>query len=85
MQSRHSWRGQRRSGALPERRNALVLRNRLRAKGYSAFTEAAVGEQGEVTRVLVGPEATRDRTVATIEAMRRDAGLDGFVVRHPRD
>ena len=72
-------------GSFSERRNALVLRNRLRAKGYPAFTEYAVGEQGEVTRVLVGPEASRDRTVATIEALRRDTGLDGFVVRHPRD
>ena len=72
-------------GSFAERRNALVLRNRLRAKGYPAFTEAVVGEQGEVTRVLVGPEAARDRTLATIEALRRDAGLDGFVVRHPRN
>ena len=72
-------------GSFSERRNALVLRNRLRAKGYPAFTESAVGEQGEVTRVLVGPEPTRNRTVATIEALRRDTGLDGFVVRHPRD
>ena len=71
-------------GSFSERRNALVLRNRLRAQGYSAFTESAVGEQGEVTRVLVGPEPTRARTVEIIEALRRDSGLDGFVVRHPR-
>lgn len=72
-------------GSFAERRNALVLRNRLRAKGYPAFTESVAGEQGEVTRVLVGPEPTRARTVATIEALTRDTGLDGFVVRHPRD
>ena len=72
-------------GSFSERRNALVLRNRLRAKGYPAFTQAVVGDEGEVTRVLVGPEPTRDRTVAAIEALRRDTGLDGFVVRHPRD
>lgn len=72
-------------GSFAERRNALVLRNRLRAKGYPAFTESIAGEQGVVTRVLVGPEPTRARTVATIEALRRDTGLDGFVVRHPRD
>ena len=72
-------------GSFAERRNALVLRNRLRAKGYPAFTQSVVGVEGEVTRVLVGPEPSRDRTVATIEALRRDTGLDGFVVRHPRD
>ena len=72
-------------GSFSERRNALVLRNRLRAQGYSAFTESAAGEQGEVTRVLVGPESTRARTVEIIEALRQDSGLDGFVVRHPRD
>ncbi len=72
-------------GSFAERRNALVLRNRLRAQGYPAFTESASSGQAEVTRVLVGPEPTRDRTVAVIEALRRDTGLDGFVVRHPRD
>ena len=71
-------------GSFVERNNALVLRNRLRAKGYSAFTESVMNDQGEVTRVLVGPESTRDRTLSTIEALRRDTGLDGFVVRHPR-
>lgn len=71
-------------GSFAERRNALVLRNRLRAKGYPAFTESVTSDQGEVTRVLVGPEPTRDRTLSTIEALRRDTGRDGFVVRHPR-
>ena len=71
-------------GSFAERRNALVLRNRLRAKGYSAFTESVTNDQGKVTRVLVGPEPTRERTLSTIEALRRDTGLDGFVVRHPR-
>ena len=72
-------------GSFAEHRNALVLRNRLRAKGYAAFTESVVGDQGEITRVLVGPEPTRERTVSTIEALRRDTGLDAFVVRHPRE
>ena len=71
-------------GSFADRRNALVLRNRLRAKGYAAFTESATSDQGEVTRVLVGPEPTRDRTVSTIESLRRDTGLDAFVVRYPR-
>ena len=71
-------------GSFADRRNAVVLRNRLRAKGYAAFTESATNDQGEVTRVLVGPEPTRDRTVSTIESLRRDTGLDAFVVRYPR-
>ena len=71
-------------GSFADRRNAVVLRNRLRAKGYAAFTESATNDQGEVTRVLVGPEPTRDRTISTIESLRRDTGLDAFVVRYPR-
>lgn len=71
-------------GSFADRRNAVVLRNRLRAKGYAAFTESATSDQGEVTRVLVGPESTRDGTVSTIESLRRDTGLDAFVVRYPR-
>ena len=77
-----SWAAQ--LGSFADRRNAVVLRNRLRAKGYAAFTESATSDQGEVTRVLVGPEPTRDGTVSTIEALRRDTGLDAFVVRYPR-
>ena len=77
-----SWAAQ--LGSFADRRNAVVLRNRLRAKGYAAFTESATSDQGEVTRVLVGPEPTRDRTVSTIESLRRDTGLDAFVVRYPR-
>lgn len=71
-------------GSFSDRRNALVLRNRLRAKGYAAFLQTATGDQGALTRVLVGPEPTRDRTVSTIEDLRREAGLDAFVVRYPR-
>ena len=77
-----SWAAQ--LGSFADRRNALVLRNRLRAEGYAAFTESATSDEGEVTRVLVGPEPTRDRTVSTIEALRRDTGMDAFVVRYPR-
>ncbi len=71
-------------GSFSDRRNALLLRNRLRAKGYSAFLTTATGEQGELTRVLVGPDPIRDRTVSTIEALRRETGIDAFVVRYPR-
>ena len=71
-------------GSFADRRNAVVLRNRLRAKGYAAFTESATSDRGDVTRVLVGPEPTRDRTLSTIESLRRDTGLDAFVVRYPR-
>ena len=77
-----SWAAQ--LGSFADRRNAVVLRNRLRAKGYAAFIESAASDQGEVSRVLVGPEPTRDGTVSTIEALRRDTGLDAFVVRYPR-
>ena len=74
-----------RIGSFTDRRNALVLRNRLRAKGYAAFTETAGSGQDRVTRVLVGPEPTRERTISVMEEFRRDTGLDGFLVRYQRN
>ena len=63
--------------------NAAALRDRLRASGYTAFTESVYGERGSVTRVYVGPELEREEARLSAEALERDTSLKGIVVRYP--
>lgn len=63
--------------------NAEALRDRLRARGYSAFIRSVYGEPGTVTRVYVGPELERDRARESVEALERDTKLRGIVVHYP--
>ena len=63
--------------------DAVALRDKLRAAGFSAFTEAVTTAQGSLTRVRVGPVADRtaaDRLKAEVKAR---VGIDGIVRPHP--
>ena len=71
-------------GSFSKRQNALVLRNRLRATGYAAFTQTVTSDRGEVIRVFVGPQPTRGHAVSIVEALRQETELEGIVVRYPR-
>jgi len=71
-------------GSFAETRNAISLRDRLRAKGYTAFVQSARSEQeGEVTRVYVGPELQRAAAEAALEKLEGEVDLEGIVVRYP--
>ena len=72
-------------GSFSQRENALVLQNRLLVMGYASFTESAKAGQAEVTRVLVGPEAERDRAESIARTLAREIELEGMVVRRPRN
>ena len=71
-------------GSFSRRENAFVLQNRLLVKGHAAFTESATGEEGEITRVLVGPEPERERAQSIAHALAQELGLEGIVVRRSR-
>lgn len=61
-------------GAFSDAGKAVSFSADLKARGYSAYTEAA----GTVTRVRVGPFATRDDAQKVAEALA-SAGIDGVV------
>lgn len=63
--------------------NALALRDRLRAKGYTAFIESGFTAAGEVSRVFVGPVLDRGRAESSMAKLRREMQLEGIVVRYP--
>lgn len=61
-------------GAFGDAGKAVTFSADLKARGYAAYTEAA----GTVTRVRVGPYATRDDAQKAAEALA-SAGIDGVV------
>lgn len=70
-------------GAFGKADEANKLRDRLRAAGFTAFTESVGSDKGPLTRVRVGPVLTRadaDRLRAQVSAK---AGVSGIVRPHP--
>ena len=70
-------------GSFANLRNAHALRDRLKAKGYSAFAVSSGTGKDAVTRVYVGPEATRDRAESHVSRLLTETRLKGIVVRNP--
>ena len=69
-------------GAFGKAGDATALRDRLRAAGFSAFTESVTTDKGTLTRVRVGPvidRAEADR----LQAQLKSKGIDGIVRPHP--
>ncbi|MDO5506490.1 MAG: SPOR domain-containing protein [Pseudoxanthomonas suwonensis] len=70
-------------GAFGNAEEATRLRDRARAAGFSAFTEQVRGESGPLTRVRVGPVASRadaERLKAQVDGR---LGTAGMVRPHP--
>ncbi len=70
-------------GAFGDAAEAGALRERLRAAGFTAFTETVDTDKGRLTRVRVGPvidRAAADQLKAQIQSK---TGIDGIVRPHP--
>ena len=63
--------------------DATALRDRLRAAGFSAFTEAVNTDKGTLTRVRVGPVLNRAEADQLKAQVKSKVGLDGLVRPHP--
>ena len=62
---------------------ALTLRNRLRAAGFTAFSEQVRTDSGILYRVRVGPAADRDAADQLRISLSQKLGLSGMVVAYP--
>ena len=62
---------------------ALALRNRLRAAGFTAFSERVQLDSGTLYRVRVGPAADRDAADLLRISLSQKLGLSGMVVAYP--
>ncbi len=70
-------------GAFGDATEAGAMREKLRAAGFTAFTESVNTDKGKLTRVRVGPVIDRtaaDQLKAQIQAK---TGVDGIVRPHP--
>ena len=70
-------------GAFRDTADAEALRNRVRAAGFSTFTEQVRTDDGTLTRVLVGPAMDRAEAERLQARVKAEFGIDGLVRSHP--
>nr|VFK02553.1 MAG: DedD protein [Candidatus Kentron sp. H]VFK02746.1 MAG: DedD protein [Candidatus Kentron sp. H]VFK06664.1 MAG: DedD protein [Candidatus Kentron sp. H] len=72
-------------GSFSDQKNALRMRDRLRAKGYRAFVKSVKGNLTKaVTRVFVGPTLRREDALRASKKLRGDLDIKGIVMRYSR-
>jgi cell division septation protein DedD len=70
-------------GAFGDAAEAGAMRERLRAAGFTAFTEAVNTDKGKLTRVRVGPVLDRASADQLKSQIKAKTGIDGIVRPHP--
>ncbi len=70
-------------GAFRDSADAEALRARVRAAGFSTFTEQVQTDAGRLTRVLVGPAMDRAAAEQLQAQVKAKFGIDGLVRSHP--
>lgn len=70
-------------GAFGNAAEAAKLRDRLRAAGFTAFTETVNSDKGALTRVRVGPVLSRAEADQLRAQVSAKAGVSGIVRPHP--
>ena len=77
----HAWALQ--VGSFSENTNALVMRDRMRAKGYAAYVDKRVTDKSTQYRVRIGPELDRSRIDKLRDKVLKEEKIQGMVVKHP--
>jgi DedD protein len=72
-------------GSFSERDNAMLLLDKLRSSGFTAFQERSASGGEPVFRVKVGPEQNRERAEALQAKLRNQENLPGIVVSQSPD
>ena len=70
-------------GSFSSDANAEKLRDRLQKLGFQPFVERIIVKTRSVFRVRVGPERERHKAEALRAKIRKQANLDGVLVRYP--
>ena len=63
--------------------DATALRDKARAAGFSAFTESVATDKGTLTRVRIGPVASRAEADQLQAQVKAKLGVAGIVRPHP--
>jgi len=53
---------------------------KLRGAGYRVFTIPGTPVQGKITRILVGPDASKDKLKGSLGELKQISGLNGVVM-----
>lgn len=69
-------------GALKNADKATEIVEKLRGAGYRAYTIPSTPVQGKITRILVGPDASRDKLKSSLGELHSLSGLNGVVMNY---
>lgn len=72
-------------GSFSSASNAEGLSKELRTQGYNAYTFSATVQGKSITRVYVGPLASREAATRLRDELERKRGNKGFVVAYDAD
>lgn len=67
-------------GALKNADKVNEIVANLRGAGYHAYTSPSTPVQGKITRILVGPDASKDKLKGSLGELNRLSGLSGVVM-----
>lgn len=69
-------------GSFSQSANALALRDKLRAKGFTAFVEKLKTGGNTIYRVRIGPELKKKNADKLLQRLQRVMGMKGIVMGH---
>lgn len=69
-------------GALKNADKVNEVVSKLRGAGYRVYTSPSTPVQGKITRILVGPEASKDKLKGSLGELKQISGLSGVVMNY---
>lgn len=67
-------------GALKNADKVNEIVSKLRGAGYRAYTSPSTPVQGKITRILVGPDASKEKMKSSLGELKSLSGLSGVVM-----
>lgn len=69
-------------GALKNADKVNEVVSKLRGAGYRVYTSPTTPVQGKITRILVGPDASKDKLKGSLGELKQISGLSGVVMNY---
>ncbi|HID8740643.1 TPA: cell division protein DedD [Enterobacter mori] len=69
-------------GALKNADKVNEVVSKLHGAGYRVYTSPSTPVQGKITRILVGPEASKDKLKGSLGELKQISGLSGVVMNY---
>ncbi|EAB7503447.1 cell division protein DedD [Salmonella enterica subsp. enterica serovar Newport] len=67
-------------GALKNADKVNEIVGKLRSAGFRVYTSPSMPVQGKITRILVGPDASKDKMKGSLGELKQISGLSGVVM-----